>query len=100
MAKTFLMLVFGVSIASASASEFPVTDAQGAIAIAKNVCGDPLNSPLRWGAQLNVDKRVWTVTTGPSICPKLTTHLWIVTIPIDGPKPTLCMDSLYTIECD
>ena len=98
-ANAVILSAFVFSITSANASEFPVADAPSAIAIAKKICRDPANSPVKWDANLSVDKRLWTATTNPSICPKLTSHLWIVIIPVDGPEPTECEDALYELIC-
>jgi hypothetical protein len=92
-------LVFVLAALSAQASEFPVNDANNAIAIAKEVCGDPSNSPVKWEAKLDEKTNIWWARDAESVCQHLTTHLWDVPIPVNGPKPSCPREELYTLAC-
>jgi hypothetical protein len=75
--------------AAASAAEFPIRDAQSALAIAKDVCRGKAASSLKWHAGLDNDGKLWIVDTLPSI-QKRSDPLFLVKIPVGGPRPLIC----------
>ena len=82
--------------ASASAAEFPVTNSGDAIRVAKNVCRGRADPRLRWQAQLDSTRKTWIADTEPSLH-KSGDPLWSVDIPVAGPRPSTCYDSLYDL---
>ncbi|HEX3666040.1 MAG TPA: hypothetical protein VHU23_12515 [Rhizomicrobium sp.] len=86
--KMLFASVVLLNASAASASEFPVKDAHGAIAIAKIVCSVPHSPSSNWHAHLDVVKRAWIVTTvGATHCNGFCVS---VVIPVRGPKAGLC----------
>jgi hypothetical protein len=99
VSRGVLAIVLLCASASAAEQEFPVRDADHAIAIAEKVCGYRGATALKWDRYWDPEDRVWVLSTGPSICQKLTTHFWRVVVPADGPEPTECLESLYSLIC-
>jgi len=79
---------------AAASSDFPVQNADQAIAIAKRVCSDKADPALQWHASLNTSTQVWDADTEPSLH-KSGDPLWVVFIPVDGPFPTECGQAMY-----
>jgi hypothetical protein len=74
-----------------------VNDSQTAVAIAKKICDSQVNHSLQWRADLNDSGHMWIVDTMPSLKARATKHLWVVNIPVNGPYPTTCWDSMYEL---
>jgi hypothetical protein len=85
--------------AEATASEFPVTHARDAIRIAREVCRDKDTPAFEWHAYLDQERQEWMGDDAPSICAMLTNKLWTVDIPVNGPRPTECLPSMYELIC-
>ena len=83
--------------ASSGNNQFPIKDAEAAIAIAKKVCAGKADPSLSWQAQLSEDGKKWFVDTEPSI-KKSGDPLWTVDVPVAGPLPTKCWASMYDIN--
>src|ERR1700722_3416583 len=92
-----LALLLVCTPAAAQVPQFPIRDAQSAIAIGKYICSRTVGPSLEWEAQLDKDKQVWDVSTMPSLRKKTTTQLWVVFVPVDGPYPTACRQSFYSL---
>src|SRR5437762_10798291 len=78
------------------ATEFPIRDAQGAINIAKNVCGNKVDPSLKWQADWDSKRQIWVADTALSIR-KSGDPLWYVEIPVNGPHPSFCDQALYDL---
>jgi hypothetical protein len=94
-----------------SAAMFPIRTAGEAIGLAEMVClkhGGPLYDEdankttirealrtLKWGATLDGD--IWQVDTMPSIVDQTNDHLLMVDVPVNGPAPIVCQESLYSL---
>jgi len=102
---------FSIPFAASAADEpFPIKSPEDAISVAKAVCiayGKPLSdedqnqttikdamTSLQWNAKL--EGNLWHVDTTPSIVAGTNDHLLIVDIPVNGPAPKQCTQSLYT----
>jgi len=86
-----------MSHASSGYNQFPIRDAEAAIAIAKKVCAGKADPGLSWQAELSEDGKKWFVDTEPSI-KKSGDPLWTVDVPVAGPLPTKCWASMYDIN--
>ena len=106
------LAMFHASVASAdSAAPFPIQNANDAIATAKDVClryGGPFYDEddnrttirqqmltLKWNATLEGDH--WHADTRPSVVAGTNEHWLDVDIPVNGPAPTSCAESMYEL---
>lgn len=96
----WMIAVLFVCMGQAWAFDFPVKDAQTAIAIAKKVCRGKAAPSLKWQATLDSTGKSWGADTAPSVCSKATSHMWSVEIPVNGPYPKICRDSGYELICN
>jgi len=85
-----------VLVACASVAKPPITNAEAAIRIAKAVCKGKADPRLQWRAELDSKGKTWIADTQPSLR-KTGDPLWSVAIPVDGPLPSTCYDSLYDL---
>jgi len=96
MRAAWLTTLLLISANQAPASDFPVRDPETAIRIAKEVCRGKADANLQWRADLDRAGKTWSVNTIPSIH-KSGDPLWVVEIPVNGPRPTECNQSLYLL---
>jgi hypothetical protein len=80
----------------ALAQGFPVKNADTAMSIAKHVCQGKADPSLEWQADLDAAGKLWSASTMRSI-KKSSDPLWVVDIPVNGPLPTNCAQSLYEL---
>jgi len=83
-----------MSSLGAMAVEFPIKDAQAAVSIAKQVCRGKANPSLAWHADLDATGKTWAASTSVT---KSGDPLWVVFIPVSGPAPIDCRQSLYSL---
>jgi hypothetical protein len=111
MLRLFAILFVILSSNGVAAYTFPIKSKADAIEVAKSVClkyGGPLMdedmkkttvrdemSTFRWDAALNGDH--WDVSTTPSIYAGTNDHMLDVEVPVNGPEPRSCSESLYTL---
>jgi hypothetical protein len=96
--RTHLAILLSiVALAACTSSPFPVRDREAAIRIGKEVCRGKVDPGLLWNADLDTTGTSWAATTMQSV-KKSGDHLWYVEIPVDGPYPTVCWDSLYDLR--
>ena len=111
MLRLFAILFVILSSSEVAAYTFPIKSKAEAIEVAKGVClkyGGTLMdedmkkttvrdemSTFRWDATLNRDH--WDVNTSPSIYAGTNDHWLDVEVPVNGPEPRSCPESLYTI---
>ena len=96
----FVVALVFLNTTEAQAAEFPVKDAKAAIAIAKRVCRDKADPSLKWEAIFDNTHHVWHADTWLSLkCTGTNPPLWYVEVPVNGPRPTECSQSLYTLIC-
>jgi hypothetical protein len=90
-----------IGLSGAWGAEFPVKDAQHALAIARQLCRHIGRSSLTWNAGLDNNRKTWIATTLPAI-KKCGDPLLVVKIPVDGPPPQLCerVPVTRSIFCD
>lgn len=78
----------------ATAPQFPIHDAEAAIAIGKALCAGKADPSAPWHADLDVTGRFWAAQT---VFQHSGDKLWGVTIPVNGPMPTVCDFIHYNI---